>query len=73
MAKKKDEKKTEETPRPAIKRIRMLRDLGTARGAYFAGKSYKVGIELPEEWAKSWLKAGMAEEDKAIEEIPETK
>jgi hypothetical protein len=73
MPKKKSEAKKQEEKAPGIKKIRMLRSLGTARGAYLIGKSYQVGSEVPLEYAESWLRAGAAEEDKDLERPPEIK
>ena len=56
-----------------MKRIRMLQTLGTGRGMYLIGKSYRVPEQVDQKNAESWVKTGHAEEDKSLDAAPETK
>lgn len=58
---------------PLPKKIRVLVSIGTAERAFQPGKSYKVGPEVSEASARSYLKAGLAEIDAAAEGPSETK
>jgi hypothetical protein len=51
-------------------RVRILRNiLGSRHGTFLAGQS----VELPFELARSWIGAGLAEQDKILDSAPETK
>lgn len=54
---------------PASVRVRMLRAIGTSRGSYQPG----TVMEVPAATARSWLNAGIAEQDKMVDSVPETK
>lgn len=54
---------------PESIRIRMLKSAATPLGALQAGRSYNV----PERYARPWLDAGLAEQDKSLDGAPETK
>jgi len=60
---------------PLPKRIRVTMSLANQNHSYSAGKSYAVGKgkDVEPETARSWLKSGVAMEDKAIDKTPETK
>jgi hypothetical protein len=50
-------------------RIRMKKDISTRIGAFTAGQV----IELEDVLARSWVGFGLAEEEKSISQVPETK
>jgi len=53
----------------SVIRVRMLRPAGTSRGSYQPG----TVIDLPADTARSWIAAGIAEQDKMIDGPPEIK
>ncbi|HUT61390.1 MAG TPA: hypothetical protein VNA25_26385 [Phycisphaerae bacterium] len=54
---------------PKTVRVRMLKPASTAFGYLRPGQT----VNLPVAMAASWLKGGLAEEDKQIDSAPETK
>jgi len=56
-----------------IKRIRMLKSLATAHSWFEQGRVYRIPEDLPEYMALSWISTGVAEEEKSIDRVPETK
>lgn len=50
-------------------RVRLLRPAVTKYGVLLAGQS----AEVPTATATSWIAAGLAEQDKALDGAPETK
>jgi len=63
------EKKKEYVP----KKIRVLLSLANPTHTYEPSKPYEVGKDVSEETAKTWLKCGVAIEDKSLEGPEETK
>lgn len=59
---------------PALpRRIRMKMTLGTPKRCFTAGLLLRVGEDVSEDTARSWLKSGAAEEDKSLQPEMETK
>lgn len=57
-----------------IQRIRMLKSLATGHNSWFEqGRVYRIPEDLPEYMALSWISTGVAEEEKSIDRVPETK
>lgn len=54
-------------------RIRMLKSLATGRNYYEEGRVYEAPMDLPDYLAISWIRSGVAEEEKSIDRAPETK
>jgi hypothetical protein len=58
---------------PLPKKIRMKMTLATPKRCFTAGLLLKVGEDVSEDTARSWLKSGAAEEDKSLQLEMETK
>jgi len=51
-------------PAPIPKKIRMLKELGTPRRAFFVGATAIVGVDVSEETAAAWVAQGAAKEER---------
>jgi hypothetical protein len=56
-----------------IKKIRILRNLANSKRSFPIGVVLRVGEDIDESTALSWLAVGVAEQDKILEGPPEKK
>lgn len=56
-----------------VQRIRMLKDVAGKWRFFPAGTVLRIPVHVNEVTALNWIRAGLAEEDKMIETVPETK
>jgi len=56
-------------PLPTTMRVRMLKSIATAYGAFRTGSV----VVIARDTARSWIENGLAEEDKSLDGIMETK